>query len=256
LATPPLVIGSAVLICLLPLAMYMLLLGWLNQRRRPSVLSGSWDFTCLLLGLSGFIVLLGPMVLTLLDSAWRNWLFSGRLARTGRADTVLWSLSAGMWLLMLSTVILWMYAGRKRTTAVYNIEDTEVEEPIRATCEKLGMSWRRTHGIWLILPVPQARDSADREPGSASGPSGPIPDADPIFMETSSFAATKHLTLHWTDNHPRLRRQFEEEFARHMLTRPVPANPAGSWCMTAGFSIIFFMLLTMGMISWYSRNAM
>lgn len=250
------VIGSAVLICLLPLAMYMLFLGWLNQRRRASVLSGSWDFTCLLMGLSGFVVLLGPMVLTLLDSAWRNWLFTGRLARAGRADTILWSLSAGMWLLLLACTILWLYAGRKRTTVVYNIEDTELEEPIRATCEKLGLSWRRTHGIWLIIPVAESSRSPDPAVRDASGLSGVMPHTDPLFLETSSFPTMKHLTLHWSDNHVQIRRQIEEELTRHMLTRPVPANPAGSWCTTAGFSIVFFLLLTMGAMVYLSARAM
>jgi hypothetical protein len=47
---------------LVPLGLYLLLVGWVHLRRRPAVISGAWDAVILALGLGG-LALVGPLAL-------------------------------------------------------------------------------------------------------------------------------------------------------------------------------------------------
>src|SRR5215210_6898917 len=60
---------------LLPLGLYLLLLGQLNRQPRPVFLSGTLDFVGILFAASGFLLFGGPAVLTSLNESWRQfWL--------------------------------------------------------------------------------------------------------------------------------------------------------------------------------------
>src|SRR4051794_41973769 len=61
----------------MPLAIYLLYLAHLNGRTPPTLVPGPWDFGAVLLGLSGFLLLAGPLLITLADSAWRGYAFGG-----------------------------------------------------------------------------------------------------------------------------------------------------------------------------------
>ena len=61
-----------------PLAIYLLILALINSRRRPTMISGPWDFALVLLALSGFILVGGPSILAQFDIFWRYLLLHAR----------------------------------------------------------------------------------------------------------------------------------------------------------------------------------
>ena len=60
--------------CLIPLAMYLLYMARITRRDHPTPVSGAWDFAGLAVGLSGFIVFGGGLLLTLFQSNFRYWM--------------------------------------------------------------------------------------------------------------------------------------------------------------------------------------
>src|SRR5205085_2045875 len=116
-------IGSGCLVCLMPLAVYLLYLSYVNGRSSPTLISGPWDFGALLLGLSGFLLLLGPFVVTLIDSAWRSHAYGSwaNLKGIGRKEAILGSIIATGYYLMLLVLIPLLLRTRRRVTALYNV---------------------------------------------------------------------------------------------------------------------------------------
>ena len=60
--------------CLIPLTMYLWWLARITGARHPKPISGPWDFAGLMLGLSGFVVFGGGLLLTLCQSNFRYWM--------------------------------------------------------------------------------------------------------------------------------------------------------------------------------------
>src|SRR5262249_32311936 len=147
-------IGSGCLVCLLPLALYLLFLAYLNNRRQPSLLSGTWDLACLLLGLSGFFLVGGPVLLSAFDSAWRALVFegSGHLRSVPRSDAVVWSILAAVYILALAAVIVLLLRARQRIGVIYNFPPVGAEDMVAGSLERLGLRWRQNHGVFLLLP--------------------------------------------------------------------------------------------------------
>src|SRR5436190_17169552 len=113
-------LGAGCLVCLTPLAIYLLYLSHLNGRTPPTLVPGPWDFGAVLLGLSGFLVLAGPLVLTLADSVWRGYAFGGwaDLRGVGRQEAVAGSLMAVGYLIVVGVGITWLLRARRPVTAV------------------------------------------------------------------------------------------------------------------------------------------
>ena len=60
---------------LVPLGLYLLLLGHFNRQGRPVFVSGPLDFVGILFAASGFLMFGGPAILTSLNESWRSfWL--------------------------------------------------------------------------------------------------------------------------------------------------------------------------------------
>jgi hypothetical protein len=99
----------AACVAFLPLAMYLLVLGWINTRPRPVVVSGVRETTALALALAG-CVLVGPGQLLLPPAATQN--FAGWV----------WLLLALFYLLVVALIIL---VARPRLV-IYNIGRQEL----------------------------------------------------------------------------------------------------------------------------------
>ena len=64
---------------LLPFSIYLLLLGNLNRRPHPVLVPGTWDFAGVLFAASGFLLVVGPAVISSGSEGWRMfWLFGAR----------------------------------------------------------------------------------------------------------------------------------------------------------------------------------
>src|SRR5262245_54900401 len=119
-----LVICLAGVFCLAPLALYLLWLATVTRRERPTLVSGQWDFVGLVLGLSGFVLFGGGLVLSLFQSNFRYWMrgnFESLRAAWGQ-EKVTWVLLALLYLIAVTGWIVLTLAARRRSLVVYNVD--------------------------------------------------------------------------------------------------------------------------------------
>ena len=258
-------IGSGCLICLMPLAIYLLFLAYLNQRQRPTLMSGPWDFACVLLGLSGFLLVGGPIILSLFDSTLRSHLFSGNFEQMGKAwdaNSKIWSMIAASYFALLICCVVLFLLMRRRVTIVYNIDTAILESTVVAAIDALGLPWQRVVGGFQIggrvakkRPIldddePGEKKAADPKPRPTIALAGQT-----AFLRIDAFPAFQHATLRWSDYDPLLRTEIETELDKVFQQAESPPNAAGGWLMTAAISLFFVMLVWMGfIIFWIVRQ--
>jgi hypothetical protein len=254
--TSLILIGSGCLVCLMPLAIYLLFLAYLNQRQRPTMLSGPWDYACVLLGLSGFILLGGPVLLSTLDSAWRSYWFRGNFAHVKAvwaANNVLWSSIAASYIaLLVIGVSLFMFL-RRRVTVIYNVDASLLEDVLVGVMDSLNLNWRRVAGGFEI----GGRKRRDLTNDSAGGDRPEklqivrVPEGLAgltAFVHLDTFPGLRHAVLRWYDYDRSLRHEIESQLARIFESTESPDNPAGGWFMTAAVALFFIMLLWMAFL--------
>jgi hypothetical protein len=227
------VIGSGCLVCLMPLAIYLLYLSHLNGRTPPTLVPGPWDFGAVLLGLSGFLLLAGPLLITLLDSTWRGYAFGGwaDLKMVGQREALAGTLMAVGYLTIVGTGVTWLLRGRRPVTAVYNVAAAATESAVVGVLDDLGHPWRRANGLIEIAPRPQA---------DASGPSFPH---EVATVRVDAFPATGHATLRWGGAADGVRREVEAALPRALAAFAGARNPVAGWLFTAAVSVLVVMLL-------------
>lgn len=228
-------IGSGSLVCLMPLAIYLLYLSHLNGRTPPTLVRGPWDFAAVLLAVSGFLVLAGPLLVTLLDATWRAVAFGGwaDLRSVSRREAMAGSLMAVGYLILLGTGIVFVLRLRRPTTAIYNVDSASVEPGLTAVLEHRSLPWRRVHGRFEI----DVRPPTD-------------PAAAPRFFphETATvrvftFPATGHATLRWGGESDGVRHDVETDLPTALAPHRGGRNPVAGWMFTAAVSIMVVMLL-------------
>ena len=69
---------------LFPLTIYLFVLGLINRRRGPLLVSGPWDFAGVLFAASGFLLVVGPSILAGMGDRWRVVRLAGQI-RAGHA---------------------------------------------------------------------------------------------------------------------------------------------------------------------------
>lgn len=226
---PALVVCLAGLFCLTPLAVYLFWLAVLARREHPTVVSGPWDFTGLVAGLSGFVLFGGGLVLTLLQSNFRYWMRGNFEAFRGAwaSEKYSWMLLAGLYLLFVIGGIALTLASRRRSLVVYNVEPAEFEATLAEVFEHLGRPVERRGNQWV----------------------GGVP-----LFELDRFDGGKTVTLRWVAD-DRLLFQEVERLLRGAVAGLAPGdNPAGLWLMASAGGIgfgaaLFFGLLLVGVFS-------
>jgi hypothetical protein len=205
---------------LVPLGLYLLLLGWLNRQPRPVLVPGTWDFVGVLFAASGFLLVGGPAVLSSLGEGWRMfWLLGEAGAAAEGLDAVRQQelLLAGLYFVVVVSAGAFTLAGRRGTTAVYNVEPGVVEEELEAACAQLKLTPVRSAGVFVF--------------GLAGG-------ADSVVLYVESFPAMKHVTLRWDAADAPVRPAVEAELDRR-LDRVGPAyHDTGSWLTLIGVAML------------------
>jgi hypothetical protein len=133
-------------IALVPVSAYVLLLGFINARRRPFVTSGASDLTALGIAISG-LVFVGPLELFRPE------------ALTRELGNYIWLVLLTLyWLLLLLVVLL----SRPRLV-VYNMSTEEFHPVLAATASRLDPDarWAGNHLILPKLGVQLHLDSID-----------------------------------------------------------------------------------------------
>lgn len=231
--TTLILVGSGCLVCLMPLAIYCLYLSHLNGRSPPTFVSGPWDFGALILGLSGFVVLSGPVLLTLVHSTWRGYAYGGwsNLKSVGRAEALAGSLMAIGFLLVLVGVIAYVIRSRRRITAIYNVNTTSVETTLVNVLDDLGYPWKRDRGaIWIGV----------RKPTDIAAPPS---DHESASVRIDSFPSTGHVTLKWGGGWRAVRPEIEALLPRALSPFSGERNAVSGWMFTASLAIMIVMLL-------------
>ena len=168
----------------IPLAIYCLILSFVNRKRHPVVVSGSWDFAGVLFAASGFLLLGGPAILTGFYEHWRlSWLLGEAPTLNDVGES--WSFWVCLWLAYFVAVgggSAWVLWRRRRVTSIYNVEPAVCVEVLTQLMDRLGLEWRldRPHRLHirsreLFLEVDQAARSLVRttDASPATGPPSP-----------------------------------------------------------------------------------
>jgi hypothetical protein len=203
-----LVICLAGVFCLAPLALYFLWLALLTRRERPTVLSGQWDFVGLLVGLSGFLLYGGGLVLSIFQSNFRYWMrgnFESLRAAWGQ-ERVTWLFFAFLYLAVVIGSIAVTLAARRRSLVVYNVDPSAFEAILAEVFEQLSRPVERRGNLWV----------------------GGVP-----LLELDRFVGGRTVTVRWVAEDRLLFQEVERLLREAVRTAPVDENPASRWLMAS-----------------------
>jgi hypothetical protein len=246
---------------LVPLGLYLLLLGWINRQPRPVLVSGTWDFVGVLFAASGFLLVGGPAVLTSLNERWRMfWVLGETGSVTEGLDGArqVYLFLASLYFLLVVGVCWGVFARRRATTSIYNVEPALLEDAIAESCEQLGLEPIRSGNVFvfgLVLDPParrpvgiQAPHALPRAPAAA-----PVPVEEPApaeelagqnaVLEVESFPAMKHVTLRWDPADTAVRAAVEADLDRRLGRLGSPYHETGAWLTLAGSGLLGLSML-------------
>lgn len=237
---------------LLPLALYLLLLGWVNRQPRPILVSGTIDLVGLLFAASGFLLLGGPAALSSLNERWRLlWLLGdspgpaeGGLDGARQVGLLL----AVLYFLAVVAACAAAFRRRRGMTCVFNAEPAVVESALVEACARLGLEPIRAGGLFVFG---LAQESPGSRPVGIPAPHllprrrvSVLPEAvgelagQDAILEVESFAPMKHVTLRWEPHDSPLRRAVEAELERGLAAAGSPYHDTGAWLGLAGSGLL------------------
>jgi hypothetical protein len=210
--------------CLIPLAMYLLWLAQITRRPHPTPVSGPWDFAGLVMGLSGFIVFGGGLLLTLFQSNFRYWMRGNveALRAAWIQERVTWALFVSFYLAVVFGGIVLTFLARRRTLVVYHVEPAAFETALVEVFEQLGRTVERRGKLW------------------ASG--------DIALCTVDTFEAGQTVTLRWVSNDQRLYEDVTRTLRAALATHSSGDNPASRWLMAAAIGTGVTVLCSFGLL--------
>lgn len=222
-----LVVCLAAVCCLTPLALYLYWLAGVNRRATPTVLAGSWDFTALVLGLSGFILFGGGLLLSLLQSNAR-FLMRGNFEAVRAAwgqDRQMWTVLALLYAVAVIGGVVLTLKMRRRTLVVYNVDPAVFEVTLAEVFDTIGVPVERRGNEWV----------------------GGVP-----LLELEPFDAGNTVTVRWLSEDERLFQEIERQLREAVNGVSSGDNMSARWMMSGAVGatvvIVFcFILLLYGL---------
>ncbi len=201
-----LVVCLAGVFCLIPLAMYLAWLAQITRRDHPTAVSGPWDFAGLALGLSGFLLFGGGMVLSLLQSNFRYWMRGNfeALRAAWIQERVTWSLLVFCYLALVVGGVGLALLARRRSLVVYNVEPAAFETLLTEVLEQLGRPVERRGKLWV----------------------GGVP-----LFELDTFEGGRTVTLRWVSDDEHLFEDLSRHLRSALATHPTAENGVTRWLM-------------------------
>ncbi len=196
---------------LVPLGIYLVVLGLVNRRGQPMLVPGVWDRVGMLFGVSGFVVAGGPAILTALNDRWRMWwLLADPGAPRPPIATYLswWVLACAAYFVVVVAGVAWMLMRARAWTCIYSIEGAAAAAALDAALEELGLRPTRTGGVYDF-------DGAAR-------------------LELEPFDLLTTTTLRWSPGDSLLRPRVEVALTRHLEAAEAPDRDTGLWLSCAG----------------------
>jgi hypothetical protein len=240
---------------LLPLAVYLVLLGAVNRRPHPLVVSGVWDCIGLLFATSGFLLLGGPAILSSLHERWRlYWLLGQAPGPGGEGPWPLWMVLSALYFLLVLLGSAWALHRRRHLTAIYNVEPVAVEQTLAEVCARLGLRPVRSGNLLLFgivagpaveppagltdgIPAPAHLATTRPVAASPTAPGGRA--AQAAVLEVDAFPLMNHVTLRWDPADPPLRHDIEAALRQRLSETLGPASDLGGWLLLVGSTLLF-----------------
>jgi hypothetical protein len=250
-----------------PLAVYLIVLGWINRRPRPILTAGTWDFVGVLFAVSGFLLIGGPAFLSSLDEKSRLFWLLGDAETTRAASGDNWTFWIAARLIYFAVVaggagfVLWRC---RRLTSVYNIDSQGMITALEQTFQHIGLDALRTGDSYLLGG--RTAESATKGSSSESiqttaipAVAGRITAADstalaPIGRGTALhvdvFPLMRHATLRWDPADSPIRRELEKELTSKLAEIPAPEQePLLGGCLSLlGVSLFALTLVATGFL--------
>jgi hypothetical protein len=209
--------------CLLPLGLYFLWLAQLTKREHPTAVAGSWDFAGLLLGLSGFILFGGGLILTLFQSNFRYWMRGNfeALRAAWIQERVTWLLLVGFYLALVLGASAVTLLGRRRSLIVYNVDPAAVETLLTEIFDQLGVPVERRGKQWI---------------------------SSIALLELDRFEAGRTVTLRWLSHDLRLFEDVVRQLRAALPTQTTHDNPAARWLTAASVGCGVIAACSLGLL--------
>jgi hypothetical protein len=225
---------------LLPLAVYCLLLAFLNRRHHPTLVHGSWDFAGVLGAASGFLLVGGPAVLAGFNQRWRELYLLGRLPRAWPLEELnpFWTTLLISYFVAVVVVCLLALWRRRLATSVYNVEPAALEEALARVLGRQKRPWGRSANRFVV---------GAREAAAEGGE---------IAVELRPFRAMRHVTLRWPAGAGAVRREVEAELEKELADVAAPENPAAVWFLSIAAGLFSLMVFDLFLSLWriYREN--
>jgi hypothetical protein len=253
-----------------PLAVYSLILAYLNRHPHPVMVPGPWDFAGVLLAGSGLLLVGGPAILTSIYEQWRLAWLLGRI-RFFQNLGENWYFWVGLWVGYFVFIVVgasWVLWRQRTKTSIYNVHPDVFMEVFLQACDRLDfdvlcsghhlvLRVRPVDGKAAALPTPADQHALAHDPAMATEGTRAVAwqvettAREWAALDWDPFPAMRHVTLHWNNRSAAIRQDVEEELARALTHVWTPGNPVGGWFLSIGlslFAVILFTLLGLAVI--------
>jgi hypothetical protein len=245
---------------LLPLALYLAVLGLINRRPAPSLVSGVWDAIGLVFAASGFLFFGGPAILTSIDDSWRAYWLQGQPTASADANGPLWIIFAAVYFVLVVGGVAFLLYRRRQLTAIYHCDPAIVFQALADVCQQLNLSPVRSGNLFLFgmnvgrpgearpasvegiqgphyLPGPR-RDALTTQSSPAGASTIRDLAAQAAVLEVDPFHAFDHVTLRWDPSDSSLRQEIEPMLAEQLASIYQPPSALGSWFLLIGLVLL------------------
>ncbi len=212
-----------------PLALYLIVLGWINRRPHPVMTAAVWDFVGVLFALSGFLVFGGPAFLGSLDEQSRAFWLLGAVEPAKASPAGNWTFWVAVRLLYFAAVaggaafVLWK---SRRLTSIYNVDSRWIFVALEQAYQRLGLNPLRYGDSFLIEGGTESAATLNQS----------------STLRVDVFPLMRHAMLHWNPADSPLRGEVEKELARLLAEAPPSEeeNILGGCLTLLGVSLFVF----------------
>ncbi len=214
---------------LLPLSLYLLLLGQINRRRTPLVVTGVWDGIMLIIGVSGFFLFGGRLILEQVTDRLRlGWLANSDTTTLGPGQVGL--ILALIYVLLVLCAVAYYFARQRQMTSIYAVDLEQVEDGLQSACEQLSLH-----------PLRSGRLIFFRRPDQ-TGPDDPA-----TVLEVEPFVAMRHVTLRWDPADAEVRESIEAKLTEYLAGTTAEPGDVCVWFYIAGLFLFALASVSLGM---------
>jgi len=245
----------ALLAFLLPIGFYCLILASVNRRGKPLIVSGVWDSIGLLFAVSGFFLATMPMLVS--EFYFRTFTLagSGEFLALWLQHWILWLVYFLFLISGSALMILW----RAHKTMIFNVDPELFPKALERTFANVGMAIRMRNQQRLILAPETRGESQESMAITQAVPKAAVAPEDSRYAELDIeiFPPMRHITLHWGNCAPEVRRQIENELEKCLESTAPLDNPAAGWFLNISgliFGTLLMVVLAFVMLILISRH--